>query len=281
MRTFLLESAANSPEVPEREAGCPAMISALNRETAPRDSSRGRFCSKLRRVTISGIRFLEPEARRRVGRLRSREEVAGVRDSSSETALANAFLAGEREGVAFVREIVRKTVRHHQGKGIRHEDAEDLIQEGLLSVYRDLPQTRLRFTSGFAAYVRFHAHARCVDYIRRRVRSREVAVDLEANEPRSDGPPPENRIHARRQIEEVLTILESASPARRDLFRLRCLDGVPYSAIAAILGRSEGALRVQLHDLLTQIRKRVQPARAATSFETRRALPGSTPEMES
>lgn len=58
--------------------------------------------------------------------------------------------------------------------------------------------------------------------------------------------------------EDVERALESLPETYREVIRLRVLDGRPTSEVAALLGRSPGAVRVLLYRALSQLRDRVR-----------------------
>ncbi len=136
-----------------------------------------------------------------------------------------------------------------QGHAIPHTHRDDVVQETLLSLLRAIPSTGYEFRTGFQAFVRHVAHARCVDWIRRQ----RDAVSMDEALPAPAGDPADPLIEAdRRRL--MAEVLRRIGPANVELIRLHAIERVPWSVIAERLGRSEKGLRVRMCRCLKQAR---------------------------
>lgn len=148
------------------------------------------------------------------------------------------------------------------------EDAEDALQEGLLSAYRNLP--RFEGRSQFSTWLtRIVINASLMRLRSRRSRpavSLENFADDEKNslppEERfaADGPTPED-VAAGHELRDLLEEnLGELSPLLRSAFLLREGQGLSTSEAARKLGVSENTLKARLWRARQQLAERLAPA---------------------
>ncbi len=158
------------------------------------------------------------------------------------------------------------------------EDAEDALQEGMLSAYRNLP--RFEGRSQFSTWLtRIVINAALM---RRRSRRAHAAVSLD--EPsgedqtpaverfRDEGPSPEQLYAGYELSERLRTNLEGLSPVLRRAFELRELAGLTADETAKVLGVSRNTLKARLwrakHQLATRLNGMLD-GRSLVSHRTR------------
>ncbi len=165
-------------------------------------------------------------------------------DRSSENAesLQRRFKGGDGSATREVRARVRRILAY-RGFGIGKEDRLDLEQTILLQLWQAVSEPGFR-GEGFLGLVEIVASRRCIDWFR--ARRPETALDLVPPIGVRD-PDPQRMVLRREQIEHVRAAVEQLPQACLELIRLHVSEGKPYAEIAAIVGRSEGALRVQMH----------------------------------
>jgi len=148
------------------------------------------------------------------------------------------------------------------------EDAEDALQEGLLSAYRNLP--RFEGRSQFSTWLtRIVINA---SLMRLRSRRSRPAVSLEnfADDDKNnlppeerfaaDGPSPED-VAAGHELRDLLEEnLGELSPLLRSAFLLREGQGLSTSEAARKLGVSENTLKARLWRARQQLAERLAPA---------------------
>jgi len=159
------------------------------------------------------------------------------------------------------------------------EDAEDALQEGLLSAYRNLPrfEGRSQFSTWLTRIV--------INAALMRLRSRRArpAVSLENwsdddhnNVPpeerfAADGPSPEE-VASGHELRDLLEEnLGELSPLLRSAFLLREGQGLSTSEAAKKLGVSENTLKARLWRARQQLAERLAPALGLRRNGTRRA----------
>jgi len=140
------------------------------------------------------------------------------------------------------------------------EEAEDVLQEGMLSAYRNL--RRFEGRSQFSTWLtRIVINAALMRLRSRRSRpavslDERLAEDDEmtfADQFPDSSPNPE-QIVARRELEDLLRRnLETLSPVLRSAFILREMEGFSTEEAAEELGISQGTLKARLHRAKRQL----------------------------
>lgn len=126
--------------------------------------------------------------------------------------------------------------------GISDHEREDLEQEIMAELWQSVNKAGFDFTAGFWGFVEVVVSRRCIDWLRSRRGLVPVVVDIQ--DPHKD---PFDRVLESERSKLAERILGALEPECRDLVRMRLHDGMSYGDIAQVLGRNEGALRVQMH----------------------------------
>lgn len=180
-------------------------------------------------------------------------------DASSED-VARGFRKGEPAAVERVRARVRGIVTF-RGYGIPQEDRRDIEQEVMSQLWQSASRDRFDTSAGFWGLVGTVTVRRCIDWLRTRKSNVELVAGLEHL-----GPGPLSQMLARERRELAHEALSELGKPCRDLINLHAGLQLPYRKIADILGKSEGALRVQMSRCLQAaqkiVRRRLEPTRA-------------------
>jgi RNA polymerase sigma-70 factor, ECF subfamily len=149
------------------------------------------------------------------------------------------------------------------------EDAEDALQDALLSAFKNMHQFRgeARFSTWLGSIVLNSARMQ----LRRRLNHNLVSLDQhdenhEEGDPiwaerLEDGSPDAEESLRRAQTRETLERIVEELPARlRVAFRLRAFEGLTNSEAAAALGVPEGTLKAQLFRARMQVTARMRQA---------------------
>ena len=141
-------------------------------------------------------------------------------------------------------------------------EAEDAIQDALLSAYKHLSDFRgdAQMSTWLTAIVCNSARMR----LRARSRRQHLSLDDRIGEQkqysvseklRYDGPSPEDACRGSELATRVAALLPHLSPSLRKAFELRDLNGLTTTEAARILGIAEGTLKAQLSRARMKLRK--------------------------
>jgi|KBSSwiStaDraftv2_1062776.scaffolds.fasta_scaffold144630_2 DNA-directed RNA polymerase specialized sigma24 family protein len=158
------------------------------------------------------------------------------------------FLAGDPSTVASVRKIIESVVSHKK-YGIPRGERPDIAQQTLADLCRAARKPGY-IVKTLPCLVAYMAHCRCVDWLRK-LKETEVIPDG-LIDPR---PGPDKEILLTDDVILTTKIMEKLPPACRWLMEMVIGLDIPYADVAAMTGRSEGALRVQMWSCLRKARK--------------------------
>ena len=157
---------------------------------------------------------------------------------------------GDAEAVSALYQMYAQAIYRYVVYRVGDEgDAEDLTAEVFLKMVEALPAYQ---PSGapFEAWLYRIASARVIDFYRRR--GRRPQVELSEQLP-GTGPLPEERLYHKQEAAELRAALASLSPEHQNVLILRFVENRSHKEVAALLGKSEPAVRMIQHRALTQL----------------------------
>jgi RNA polymerase sigma factor (sigma-70 family) len=192
-------------------------------------------------------------------------------------ALVSAAVAGDPSAFGELWELLSpKVVGYLRGRGVA--DPDDATSEVFLAAF-----TRIGDFVGdgrqFRRFLFTVAHHKSVDDIRRRFGPRvPQQVELtEAGDPRRAASAEDEAL---REVygEQIQQLLASLPPVQREVLLLRVVTGLDVADVAAVVGRSEGAVKQLQHRALTSLRGQlaVGVARAPAVAGVAGTRPGAT-----
>lgn len=132
-----------------------------------------------------------------------------------------------------------------------HHDAEDVTERAFLAALAAIGRFSDRGAS-FRAWLFRIAHNQVANTMRARRRHRTEPLDLAA-EPRSSTADPAHEAVLADDARRLRDALARLSDERRGVIVLRFVDGLTAREIGAVIGRSEGAVRVLQHRALREL----------------------------
>ena len=163
---------------------------------------------------------------------------------------------GEQDAFA---ELVTRWQRPLFAKALRNsrnlEDADDLVQETFLRAWRELG--RFRDDGAFGGWLLRIMANLLADRGRRRGRETPGAEALAEALP-DPGPRPDDEL-ARGELEDALRRALDAIPPgrRREVFRMRFVEGMAVNEIAEALGVHSGTVKVHVFRLVRDLKRRL------------------------
>jgi len=180
-------------------------------------------------------------------------------DSSGDSgpeAVSRGLQRGEAAAVRLVRGRVRRILAY-RGFGIPREERRDLEQEVMTQLWQAANRPGFAGGERFWGFVELVASRRCIDWLRMRRETTELGASLPDE---GEGPAAGALSRERRRL--ALEVLSRLDRPCRDLIYLRVGLEKSYREISRLLGRSEGALRVQLHRCIGKARRGVEELEA-------------------
>jgi RNA polymerase sigma-70 factor (ECF subfamily) len=159
---------------------------------------------------------------------------------------------GDVEAVQKVRERVHKIVAY-RGLGVPAHERDDIEQEIMVELWRSVNRPGFDFTAGFWGFVEVVAARRCIDWLRARRRMEPIA-DTIVDRNQS----PIDAVLDAEHSEIAAKVLGLLDPVCRTILVMRIQGGFPYRDIAENLGKSEGAVRVQIHRCIRHAQRLVR-----------------------
>jgi RNA polymerase sigma-70 factor (ECF subfamily) len=132
------------------------------------------------------------------------------------------------------------------------QTAEDLTGEVFIRMVHSLPSYRLAEAS-FGAWLFRIARNLLFDHYRKEGHKQEISLD-QVNELRSDQGDPAEFVEERLFVEKVRKGLQALQPAQQEVIVLRFMAGMPIKDVAAILGKTIGAVKIAQHRGLQELR---------------------------
>jgi RNA polymerase sigma-70 factor (ECF subfamily) len=147
----------------------------------------------------------------------------------------------------------------HVSVGDRH-DAEDLTTQTFVKMLEKIGTFRWR-SAPFSAWLFRIAHNVAIDHFRSRKRWQPEEEVPEA--PGSEEPSAE--VEAMQTIgrESMLKVIERLSPEQQHVLTLKFVFDFPNADVAAILGKTEGAIKSLQHRALASLEKQIARKQAA------------------
>jgi len=119
------------------------------------------------------------------------------------------------------------------------EDAQDILQEGFIKVFRNLD--RFRAEGSFEGWIRRIFVNTAIEHYRRTVNMYPVSESQENNVEDKDW-----SAFDKLAVKDLMKLIQELSPGYRAVFNLYVVEGYTHKDIAAMMGISEGTSKSQL-----------------------------------
>ena len=156
------------------------------------------------------------------------------------------FLDGE--AYSYARAQAALVVRGY--RKIPRSEQQDIVQTVLAKACQAMARPDFALRKDPGVFIRTLAHRACINWFRRH----RPNVPMEIDRP-SLSPLPLEKIIANERRLLATEILSRMSPGCRELIEKHVFQGLSYAEIAAATGRTEVALRVEMHKCLGKARE--------------------------
>jgi RNA polymerase sigma-70 factor (ECF subfamily) len=182
-----------------------------------------------------------------------------VIDRRDEDLLAAARAGDERAIGALVERYQPKVYRFGMKMCGQHEDAEDIVQETLLAMARNVKDFRGK--SSLATWLYAIARSFCIKK-RRRSKSApaEPALDLQHGLAIADpGEDPETALAGKRLQSALDAVMQTLDPKYREVFVLRDVEGLTAREVSEVMELGVPAIKSRLHRARAMVRSQMAP----------------------
>ena len=159
----------------------------------------------------------------------------------SESDLIKGCIAGDRR---LQEELYRRVLPKMYAVCLRYannaDDAQDLLQEGFIKVYRNLH--RFRAEGSFEGWIRRVFVNTSIEHFRKKSTRLSMVTDKEENTIEDADI---TAIHKLAE-KDIINIIQELSPGYRTVFNLYVVEGYSHKEIGELLGISEGTSKSQL-----------------------------------
>lgn len=119
------------------------------------------------------------------------------------------------------------------------EDAQDILQEGFIKIYRNLP--RFRGEGSFEGWMRRIFVNTAIEHYRKSINLYPVTESQENNVEDKEW-----TAFDRMAVKDLIKLIQTLSPGYRTVFNLYVVEGYTHREIAEMMGISEGTSKSQL-----------------------------------
>jgi len=154
--------------------------------------------------------------------------------------------SGDEAGFLFLwDELQPRLLRYLQVLG--RDDVDDVAGETWLQAIRDLHKFRKGGADEFRAWLFTIGRHRAIDAARSRNRFRDKVLAGEVVPPPTSGNPVEDEVLHGLSTRRAVTLVAGLSKDQAEVVALRIIAGLDTDAVARILRKSPGAVRIALH----------------------------------
>ncbi len=140
-------------------------------------------------------------------------------------------------------------------------EAEDMTQQVFLNALQSISSYKSRGLP-FSSWLYRIAHNQIVDYLRKTSKKAMVPLDESLPIPDSD-PDPQIAAEMKFEIEEVAVACKKLTPAQQEVISLRFASELSITECAAVMHKTEGAVKALQHSAIGALRKLLSPEAAS------------------
>lgn len=172
---------------------------------------------------------------------------------SDEQLIKDAIAGVERAWLALIRRYEKRLYNYALRMTGSPDDAMDMLQDVLLSVYRNL--STFRGDGPFPAWLFRIAAFRCTDFLRRRRPNVAGTEEIEMLEDQHHRYQPDAAMKSAEQNRMILSSLATLSREQRTVVELKFFQHFTFDEISGQLGISSNTAKTRLYAALRKMRK--------------------------
>lgn len=173
-------------------------------------------------------------------------------DNSEDFELVNKFVHGDESAFNIIaNKYSKKIYWHARSMTGNHFDADEIVQEVLIVLYRKLGQ--FQFKSSLYTYIYKITFTRSLNFLKKEKIKSLFFIDDQLLFAKKNKPDIIEGIINKEKIERLDKLLLKIPPKQREVFILRHFDELSYEEIAEITGKSVGGLKANYFHALNKI----------------------------
>jgi RNA polymerase sigma-70 factor (ECF subfamily) len=136
-------------------------------------------------------------------------------------------------------------------------EAEDMTQQVFLNALQSISSYKWKGMP-FTSWLYRIAHNQIVDYLRKKTKRATVPLDESMPIPSVEGDP-KYTVERKIEVETVVMATKKLTTAQREVISLRFAAELSIAEVAAMMGKSEGAVKALQHSAILALRKELSP----------------------
>lgn len=177
-------------------------------------------------------------------------------DSEEDVIYINKFLAGDEAAFNKLAEKYRQKIYWHARRMTgSHIDADEIVQEVLLVMYRKLKD--FKFQSSLYTWIYKITSTRCLNLINKQKIRRFLSLDEPEILNIKDNYDVLKNIDDKDKLEKLDKVLKVLPAKQRQIFILRNFEEMSYEEIAEITGKSIGGLKANYFHALNKVMEKM------------------------
>jgi RNA polymerase sigma-70 factor, ECF subfamily len=140
-------------------------------------------------------------------------------------------------------------------------EAEDMTQQVFLNALQSISSYKSKGLP-FSSWLYRIAHNQVVDYFRKSSKKAMVPLDESLPIPDSD-PDPQYVVEMKFEIEEVAAACKKLTPSQQEVISLRFTSELSITECAAVMHKTEGAVKALQHSAIGALRRLLSPEAAS------------------
>lgn len=170
--------------------------------------------------------------------------------------LIDEFISGNKAAFNKIAAKYQNRIYWHARKMVgNHEDADEIMQEVLIVLYKKLPT--FNFSSSLFTWIYTIVSRRSINLINRRRVKNFFSISNDEVEVKTNYDLLKN-VEDKEKLEKLDKILQSLPVKQREVFIMRNFDELSYEEISKITGKSVGGLKANYFHALKKITERFE-----------------------
>lgn len=180
-----------------------------------------------------------------------------MKEQRSDKELVEEFLQGDEYSFNLIVNRYREKIYWHARRMTGdHFDADDIVQEVLIVLYKKLKD--FRFDSALYTWIFRITATRSINLIKRKNLRRFLPIGQDIKRISDSGTDIVRDIENKERLKKLDTVLQKLPVKQREVFILRNFDELSYEEIAEITGKSTGGLKANYFHAVKKINEMME-----------------------